>query len=125
MNTITLLNEKGIEFLAQNNVDINYIPSKNVYILNYRQVETNKNSPYRKYHPVIKECRNLIVRKCVDGTYIQMSRSFTRFFNWTECKEDMDIFTTAMPLGKVTAYEKLDGSLISVTYFDDRWHIFY
>jgi hypothetical protein len=122
MNTIDTLNVYGIEYLAQNNINTNHIPSKNCYVLNYQQVPTNKQSEFNKTHPVIRECRNLVVRETSSG-WIVLSRSFRRFFNWKETKES-DIIEENIPTGKVRAYEKKDGSLISVTYFDNAWHIF-
>jgi len=124
MNTIQLLNENGLDFLLDNNVDAKYIPHKDVYILNYQQIETNKKSIYRKHHPVVRECRNLIVRKLPNNKWIQISRSFERFFNYLEHKEETEIFNKAMESKEVVAYEKLDGSLIQLTYFDNTWHIF-
>ena len=124
MNTIQVLNVHGIDFLTNNNIDVKYILDKSVYILNYQQIETNKDSPYKKHHPVIRECRNLIVRKLPDNTWCIMSKSFERFFNYLEHKEETEIFIKAMENKEVIAKEKLDGSLIQVTYFDDKWHIF-
>ena len=53
-----------------------------------------------------------------------MSRSFRRFFNWTEDISATEEFKKQIASRHVVAHEKFDGSLITVVYFDDAWHIF-
>lgn len=121
METIKYLNEHGIDKLSSNGIKIKYVQDKNVWILNYQQ-DLPKGG-FDKFHPVVCECRNLIVRKCDEKWYV-ISQSFTRFFNWTEDPDATEDFKLQMLKGNVMATEKFDGSLITVTYFDNNWHIF-
>lgn len=77
-----------------------------------------------KYHPVLCQCRNLVVREVSKNNWIVISRSFRRFFNWAEDITATEEFKNRMANGQVIAYEKFDGSLITVVYFDNAWHIF-
>lgn len=77
-----------------------------LYVLNYSQIE----SP--KQEDIVKECRGLIV----DEDFNVVSRSFDRFFNLGECE------TTFDP-EKSTIYEKVDGSLIKIYYWNNQWNI--
>lgn len=89
-----------------------------LYCLNYDQI----NSP--KLHPITKECRSLVLgvygNTNKHGDYSEefyiVSRSFDRFFNYGEngCDNDLDI-------NRLIAYEKVDGSLISVFNHDGKW----
>lgn len=77
--------------------------------LNYNQID----SP--KHHPIVKECRGLILSY---PDYKVLARSFDRFFNYLEdpCHKEFDIT-------KALVFKKLDGSLISI-YFDGKeWQI--
>ncbi len=77
-------------------------------VLNYNQI----NSP--KSHPVVMECRALIL----DKEYNVVSRSFDRFFNLGECDTELD-------LNNSVVFEKADGSLINIYYnpIGKRWEI--
>jgi hypothetical protein len=73
--------------------------------LNYDQIE----SP--KMHPIVMECRGL----CLDTRTNQiMGKAFTRFFNYGEALEITGKFKWD---GKISTYEKVDGSLM-VMFFD-------
>lgn len=79
-----------------------------LYVLNYDQI----NSP--KSHPIVVECRSLVLES-VDGvSFTVVSRSFDRFFNYGECDYSPDV-------SDLTCYEKLDGSLIGVFYYQGAW----
>jgi len=120
MNTIQFLNEHSLEELEKKGVKSNYIAAYNFYILNYEQIPPDGAFP--KNHPIIVESRNLVLR---DKPWRIIGQSFTRFFNWNEDAEETKRMTDMMAKGKVTASEKLDGSLITVL-FDrelDTWHI--
>jgi hypothetical protein len=75
--------------------------------LNYSQVD----SPKR--HPVVDECRGLILSWL--GLDV-LSRAFDRFYNHGE-----DPDSKAFPMTEAVATEKIDGSLISVYHDGQRW----
>lgn len=118
MNVIAFLNEHSIEELERKGITCKHVADKNVYILNYQQLLENKN----KYDPIARECRSLVVRRKTDGRWYVMARSFSRFFNYGENKEETKLVEDN--IAECIIQEKKDGSLITVTYFDDAWHIF-
>jgi hypothetical protein len=123
MEVVNFLNLNGIEGLS----NIKVAEAKNmdgVYILNYMQIPADKNG-MTKYDPILCNCRNLVVRKR-DSKWEMVSRSFRRFFNWGEDVEETKYMEKQMALGNVTAYEKFDGSLITVTFdkVTQKWCIF-
>ncbi|MCK5600347.1 T4 RnlA family RNA ligase [Candidatus Pacearchaeota archaeon] len=81
-------------------------------VLNYNQINSPKNNP------IIKECRGLILDSNNDWSVV--ARSFDRFFNYGECqyyKPEMYPMTEAIVL------DKLDGTFITVYWFDDKWNV--
>ena len=81
-----------------------------IRVLNYDQIESPKN------HPVVDECRSLVLDS--DGNLV--SRSFSRFYNYGECfTQDTFSFDDSV------VYEKADGSLVGVYWCPqtDRWEI--
>lgn len=79
-----------------------------LYVLNYNQIESPKT------HPVVKECRSLVLES-VDGVnFTVVSRSFDRFLNLGEGGVDVT-------LEGLLCYEKVDGSLIGVFYYRGEW----
>lgn len=102
MKTIEYLNKHGLdklveEFSIKVSIDERF---PDLMVLNYNQIDSPKN------HPIVKECRSLVVGYN-GASFNVVSRAFDRFFNQGECDITFD-------LSKVTLYEKLDGSLISV-----------
>lgn len=80
-----------------------------LYVLNYNQID----SP--KAHPIVVECRSLVLGSIDHGkTFFIVSRAFDRFFNYSENGYSPDI-------SKLTCYEKLDGSLVSVFNYKGEW----
>lgn len=80
-----------------------------LYVLNYNQID----SP--KAHPIVVECRSLVLGSVDEGkTFFVVSRAFDRFFNYSENGYSPDI-------SKLTCYEKLDGSLVSVFNYKGEW----
>lgn len=75
-------------------------------VLNYCQIDSDKRSP------IAQECRSLVLEM---GTWEVVSRSFDRFFNYGEepCP--------ALDISQMTAYEKVDGSLIGLFYSNGGW----
>lgn len=85
-------------------------PEYGLYVLNYDQIESPKN------HQITNECRSLVVTKHKNsGAYSVVSRSFDRFFNYGEIQEDNHDIT------KMSAYEKVDGSIVSLFYWNGEW----
>lgn len=104
MKTIEYLSKYGLEKLVEEfsikvSVDERF---PELRVLNYNQIDSPKN------HPIVRECRSLVIREELDGlTYSVVSRSFDRFFNQGENDVEFD-------LAKLQLFEKVDGSLISV-----------
>lgn len=110
-NTIDTLNEIGTEGLLET-FGISASQNEkypNLYVLNYSQIDSHK---YRT-HPVVCECRSLLVERSQNNWRL-LSRSFDRFFNWGEVEYNGDVT-------KLRAYEKIDGSLVSVSYYEGEW----
>lgn len=74
-----------------------------LYVLNYSQI----NSP--KTTPIVRECRSLVVEFVKPGEWKIVSRAFDRFFNAGEKGVTQDL-----EFDELTAFEKMDGSLISL-----------
>lgn len=81
-----------------------------LFVLNYDQIKSPKT------HSITKECRSLVVYVTFVGDinypeFEVVSRSFDRFYNAGE---------VAFPhkIEKMTAHEKMDGSLVTVWYDD-------
>lgn len=80
-----------------------------LYILNYNQIDSPKT------HPITVECRSLVLGSVDQGkTFFVVSRAFDRFFNYSENNYCPDI-------SKLSCYEKLDGSLVSVFNYKGQW----
>lgn len=78
--------------------------------LNYSQIESPKT------HPIVRDCRGLIVNESDNWSIVALP--FRRFFNYGEAKSEEEIdWNTAK------VQEKVDGSLIIVYYYQDKWHI--
>jgi len=82
----------------------------NLVILNYSQIDSPKN------HPIIRECRGLILEK---DTWNIVSFPFKRFFNYGEVAE----ITESFDFTKAVGLEKVDGTLISVFWYKGRWYM--
>ena len=99
--------------ILEENYSIKYKLWEDLVCLNYCQI----NSP--KFDAITTECRSLVLgHRCSnDGgeEFYIVSRSFDRFFNEGEdSNEEYDIT-------ELTAYEKVDGSLIGVFNHKGKW----
>lgn len=83
-------------------------PELGIMSLNYSQIE----SP--KLHPIVRECRALIVT--MDEPYDIVSRAYDRFYNFNECPRSNEF-----DISKYVGWEKLDGSIIPVYYHNGAW----
>ena len=88
-------------------------PALEVFTLNYNQIDHGTLG--HKSHPIIMECRGLII----SYNYHVVSRSFDRFFNIGEVPD----ITGKFDISGAEGFEKLDGSLINIYYWKDKWHI--
>lgn len=122
----SFLDEKGIVGLT--NIKIHDVElgrtrqnepydEKKIYILNYEKILDPAGLKDRD--PVLCQCRNTIVR----NNKI-LASSFVRFLNLSEEPEKLPEWEKILASGECLAYEKFDGSLITVTYFDDKWWTF-
>ena len=105
MEVQKFLRQKGLEAL-KDDLLIRIKEYDDLIVLNYDQF----NSP--KSHPIVCECRGLIL----DRSFDVVSRSFDRFFNLGESGASSFDFRNSVLL------EKLDGSLINIYFHAGRWH---
>ncbi len=64
------------------------------------------------FHPIIKECRSLVLQISPDWHVV--SRAFDRFRNRVESDTQYGLFP-------MDAYEKLDGSVVTLFRYGDNW----
>lgn len=108
MEVIKFLKEHGLEKLKQDfSIKVRDYSDHKIIVLNYDQL----NSP--TLHPIVKECRSLIL----DYDFNVVSRSFDRFFNLNEKPCSTFEFENGMKL-----YEKIDGSIINIYHHNGKWH---
>lgn len=81
-----------------------------IVLLDYNQIDSPKTDP------IVIECRSLILT--LDNFEV-VSRKFDRFFNYGEALEYYGDFD----FSQAQIFEKADGSLIGVYFWDDKWHI--
>lgn len=108
MQVIKYLKENGLDKLKEEfGINVRQYDD-GLMVLNYHQL----NSP--SSHPIVKECRSLIL----DKNFNVVSRSFDRFFNLNE-KPDSIVksFSPDMSL-----FEKLDGSIINIYFYNGKWN---
>lgn len=92
---------------------INYVINNTfeLIILNYDQINSKQ-----KNHIIVRECRGLVL------TYPKFElagRSFFRFFNYEECLEQTKNFNWM----NFFCQNKEDGSLITLFYYNNQWHV--
>lgn len=108
MKVIEFLKEHGVEKLKEETAIIVKEYDEGLLVLNYDQI----NSP--KAHPLVMECRSLIL----DTNFNIVSRSFDRFFNYGEAPDTQK----HLDFSKAICYEKVDGSLIKIYCHKGKWH---
>lgn len=107
---IKIFDKKQLDYhIEQRHINVNQHPTEEIYILNY--------SPICQYDAIWTEvsmqCRGLILDK--DGNIV--ARPFPKFFNYEQIKPE------EIPNDSFEVYEKYDGSLGIVFYFNKKWHI--
>lgn len=65
-------------------------------------------------NPVVKECRGIILSS---GNFQVLCRGFDKFGNYGESYADTIDWSTAR------VQEKVDGSIMKVWFYDDKWHV--
>lgn len=108
MNVVNFLKSNSLEHLkSQYSIKVKEYVEEGLIVLNYGNSSQEK-------HPIVKECRGLIL----SSKYEVVSRGFDRFFNFNEkSAEKPDLFAECF------AMEKIDGSLIKLFKFKDKWCI--
>ena len=81
----------------------------NLVLLKYDQIESPKDNL------MVQDCRGLILDE--SNNWNVVAYPYSRFFNYGE--------TLCAPIDWMTArvWEKLDGSLITMYHYGDRWHV--
>lgn len=107
------------EFLSQNSLDA--LMSK--YHIHVRRHNQYPNLVQLKYDQlnsrmdkeIVQECRGIILDESDNWKIICLP--FTKFFNYHEGQADKIDWKTAR------AYEKIDGSLMTIYHYDNTWHV--
>lgn len=109
-NLLEYLESNPIHSLTKEfGITVKQYEEEGLYVLNYSQIDSPKT------HPIVMECRGIIL----DTDYNVVCLPFDRFFNLGEA---LDI-TGDFNFNTSVAYEKADGSLIKVYYWDGSWRI--
>lgn len=108
MKVLEYIKENGVQKLNEEFGIMVKLYEDGLYVLNYDQI----NSP--KAHPIVMECRGLII----DHDFNVVSRSLDRFFNLGE-QPDTQVH---LDWSKVECAEKVDGSLIKIYNWKGTWY---
>lgn len=108
MQVLDYIKENGIQKLNEEFSIMIKLYDEGLYVLNYDQI----NSP--KAHPIVMECRGLII----DHNFNIVSRSLDRFFNLGE-QPDTQVH---LDWTKAECAEKVDGSLIKIYNWKGTWY---
>lgn len=113
MEVLKFLKENGLQKLVDlYKINIKYHKKyPNLCLLKYDQLE----SPHS--NPITNECRGLILDIGIPNEFKVVSRSFDRFFNYGEG------YAASIDWNTATCYEKLDGSLAVLYWYDGHWNI--
>lgn len=109
MEVFKLINAEGIGALAP--LKIQVTPVEDLISLMYSQFDSPKE------HPVVRECRGLVITGSDETGYRLVARGYDRFFNYGEAD--------TRPLKDVVFdwYDKLDGSLVRVYRHNGKYHL--
>lgn len=101
------LKKYGLQSLKDWNIRVSYHSSYPIFLLKYSQIE----SPLQI--KAVQQCRGIIL----DNKFNIVAYPFSKFFNFGE--------TGAHPIDWDSAFftEKVDGSLCTVFYYDNMWHV--
>ena len=93
-------------------IKANFSECGNLVNLKYNQIESNKNLN------IVRECRGIILEI---GSWNIVSRGFYRFFNYGEEIENETPFNFNSK--NISVFEKSDGSVIQLFYYNNEWRI--
>lgn len=96
------------ELLSKDPYNIAIRENDKFIMFNYKQIESNFNEP------IVLECRGLILEK---ETFKVVCFPFTKFWNCSERRAAKIDWESA----KIS--EKIDGSIIKLWYYDNRWNV--
>lgn len=96
------------ELVLRYKLNHRYHPDLPLLQFSYNQVDSNFSLE------VVRECRGLILEL---GTWRVIAMPFTKFFNCGELLAAKLNWRTAKVM------EKLDGSILTLYWYDDRWHV--
>jgi len=100
--------KSGKELLTEElGIKVKEYPADDLYVFNYCQIESPKT------HPVVMECRGLVLK----NDFTPVCRPFDRFFNLGEA---LDI-TGRFDVSESIVYEKVDGSLVKLYFHNGEW----
>jgi len=110
MQIQTYLKTHGLSKLqSELGIKVKLYENEGLMVLNYSQVDSPKS------HPVVMECRGLIL----DTEFNVVSRSMDRFFNLNEVPESQ----SHIDMSKAICYQKVDGSLIRIYNHRGTWYV--
>lgn len=111
METLKFLREHSLDELIGKYklVERRHNEYPNLVLLKYHQIESNMNER------IVQECRGLILDE--DNEWRVVCRSMDKFFNTSEPQAAKIDWATAR------TYEKVDGSLCQLYYYDKNWQI--
>lgn len=93
--------------------NLNIRQNDNLYLLKYnRKNNTDLKDDFKNY-PFLKECRSIILEKN-SNKIISQSLSF---------KDEEDIFIDKIDWNECVVEESVDGTLINLYYYNDKWNI--
>lgn len=109
MQVVKYLKEFGINKLKDEfKIKVKNYDEEGLIVLNYDQIYSKP-----KDHPIIRECRGLIL----DSNFDIVSRSFYRFFNMGEIPQEDEQFD----IRRAICFEKADGSLMKIYKHRGKW----
>jgi|GEM_PF-4262990 len=104
------IQKNGLDAFSQNfSMHIGHHPTLPLIVINYHSHET------KRLHPLVKQCRGLILEK---DTWKVIAQGMDRFYNTHESEGANAITGTV-----IRAEYKEDGTLIHLFYYANRWHI--
>lgn len=106
------IHDNGLDLLSEHPyfIDVNKYNDSGLIVLNYSLLNSDK------HDPIVKECRGLILD--TKNNYSVVARSFDRFHNYKECP-----LVKNYNIGDAYVLEKIDGSLMTAYYHNNKWNI--